>query len=116
MTLFVPSVDRHGAPIDQTALVEFALRSFGLLFRGATAFPPGRGVWRDDEAEGELVFDDTTMVLSYIDPAILEDDSMIEGLRRFLHSFGRRANQGEVGVVIGAQYFGIQNYDEEEQE
>ena len=36
---------------------------FGNLFRGAAAFPPGRGVWRDDP-RSELVFDDTVLVTS----------------------------------------------------
>lgn len=58
VTLFVPSVDRSGVAIDQGSWSEEALRVFGSLFRGATAFPPGRGVWRDDERGGALVFDD----------------------------------------------------------
>ena len=43
VTLFVPSVDRHGEPIDQAYWTEQALATFGNLFRGATAFPPGGG-------------------------------------------------------------------------
>jgi hypothetical protein len=50
-SLFVPSVDRDGSEIDQEHWVGAALTTFGTLFRGATAFPPGRGVWRDDERE-----------------------------------------------------------------
>ena len=46
VTLFVPSVDRDGKPIGQDRWREDALRTLGRLFRGATAFPPGRGVWR----------------------------------------------------------------------
>lgn len=34
-------------------------------FRGATAFPPGRGVWRDDEREGQLLFEQIVLVTSY---------------------------------------------------
>ncbi len=44
LTLFVPSVDRDGRPIPQPEWVEAALSTLGALFRGATAFPPGRGV------------------------------------------------------------------------
>lgn len=31
-------------------------------------------------------------------------------LSRFLHQFGRETNQGEVGIVVGDQYFGISEY------
>jgi hypothetical protein len=44
LTLFVPSVDRASQPIDQAYWRDEALRTLGRLFRGATAFPPGRGV------------------------------------------------------------------------
>lgn len=113
LTLFLPSVDRDGRSIGQEKWVEEALAALGTLFRGATAFPPGRGVWRDDARGGKLVFDETVMVTSYADPAIVTD-AALAGLRRFLHRMGREARQGEVGIVIGAQYHGITSYDPQE--
>ena len=112
VTLFVPSVDRDGQPIGQTEWREEALRVFGRLFRGATAFPSGRGVWRDDERGGELVFDDTVLVTSYVDPEVL-DDARLRDLRDFLHRLGRDGRQGEVGVVVGSNYYGITEFDHE---
>ena len=73
VTLFVPSVDREGSPIDQAYWTEQALATFGQLFRGATAFPPGRGVWRDDQRGGALVYDETQMVLSYVESGVFDD-------------------------------------------
>jgi hypothetical protein len=84
VTLFLPSVDRDGKAIGQEGWCEEALRVFGRLFRGATAFPPGRGVWRDDARGGELVFDDTVLITSYVDPDVLDEGKLRE-LRRFLH-------------------------------
>jgi hypothetical protein len=84
---------------------------FGRLFRGATAFPPGRGVWRDDARGGELVFDDTVLVTSYVDPAVLHESSLRK-LRRFLHRLGRETRQGEVGIVVGGNYYGITEFDD----
>lgn len=112
VTLFVPSVDRDGKPIDQESWREETLRVFGRLFRGATAFPPGRGVWRDDAREGALVFDETVLVTSYVDPTVLEDPGTLRGLRSFLHRLGREGRQGEIGVVIGGNYYGITEYDD----
>ena len=94
---------------------EECLKVLGRLFRGATAFPPGRGVWRDDAQDGELVFDDTVLVTAYVDPELLTTETLAE-LRRFLHRIGREANQGEVGVVIGGEYYGIVSYDSPEQD
>ena len=112
VTLFVPSVDRHGEPIDQAYWTEQALATFGNLFRGATAFPPGRGVWRDDQRGGGLVYDDTQMVTSYVTGEALGDHEVLKRLR-LLCRMGREADQGEVGIVIDGTYFGIIDYDDE---
>jgi hypothetical protein len=112
VTLFVPSVDRDGSPIDQSYWTEQALTTFGTLFRGATAFPPGRGVWRDDERGGQLVFDATQMVLSYVPDEVLANEEILKQLRSFLCRLGRDADQGEVGIVIDGTYFGIVDYEE----
>jgi hypothetical protein len=113
VTLFIPSVDRHGEGIDQAYWSEQALTTFGTLFRGATAFPPGRGVWRDDERGGTLVYDDTQMVTSYVPGELLSEDEVLNRLRTFLCRMGREADQGEVGIVINSTYFGIVDYEEE---
>lgn len=47
LVLFIPSRDRGDQPIDQRHWVEESLTVLGTLFGGATAFPQGRGVWRD---------------------------------------------------------------------
>lgn len=110
VTVFIPSVDREHRPIAQEVWAEECLRTLGTLFRGATAFPPGRGVWRDDSQEGDLVFDDTVLVTSYVDPEALTDEALGQ-LREFLHRLGREAEQGEVGVIIGGRYYGITEFD-----
>lgn len=112
VTLFIPSVDRDAKKIDQDFWRDEALRALGKLFRGATAFPPGKGVWRDDARGGELLFDDTVLVTSYADPAHLE--GALQPLREFLHRLGREANQGEVGLVLDGRYYGIVAFDPRE--
>jgi hypothetical protein len=112
LTLFVPSVDRGGKGIDQKKWVEATLEVFGRLFRGATAFPPGLGVWRDDAQGGRLIFDDTVMVTSFLAPEELTVQAQVD-LRGFLHRLGREARQGEVGIVVGGSYYGITRFDTE---
>jgi hypothetical protein len=110
IAIFIPSVDRDGAPIDQAYWIKEALTVLGRRFGGATAMPPGSGVWRDDEQGGQLKSDESVIVFclakwSEVTPTALQD------VRRFLHRMGRDARQGEVGVVMEGQYFGIREYD-----
>jgi len=44
IVVFVPSLDRDGKAIDQAFWVGEVLNTLGRLFRGATAYPRGRGV------------------------------------------------------------------------
>ena len=55
LVLFIPSKDRRNKSIDQGIWVKETLNVLGTLFGGATAFPRGEGVWRDDvRAESSL--------------------------------------------------------------
>jgi hypothetical protein len=48
LVLFIPSKDRRNKSIDQRYWVKETLNVLGILFGGATAFPRGEGIWRDD--------------------------------------------------------------------
>ena len=109
LTLFIPDQDRLGRPIDQDHWTDEALDLLGRLFRGATAFPPGKGVWRDDSRGGRLLREMTVMVVSYVPRAEL--DRNLDALRTFLYRFGREANQGEVGIVIDRRYYAISKFE-----
>lgn len=110
VTLFIPSKDRVGRAIDQGFWTDEALTALALLFRGATAFPPGKGVWRDDARGGSLLRELTVMVVSYTPTK--EFRRSLPALRAFLHRLGREAEQGEVGMVVNGKYYGISTYDE----
>lgn len=82
--------------------MEFLGRQFG----GATAFPQGRGVWRDDRRGGRLVFDEPVIVNCYTNEAALEAGA--EQLRDFLVEMGTDTGQGAVGLVIDCDYLEIE--------
>ena len=103
LVLFIPSVDRDEQPIDHDAWVTLALKVLGTLFGGATAFPQGRGVWRDDVRGGGLVFDEPTLIQSYTNESLI--DRQLDALRDFLLQLGRDTNQGAVGFVIDREYY-----------
>jgi hypothetical protein len=81
----------------------------GTCFGGATAFPPARGVWRDDDNDGRLVYDNTVIVFSYVAEDALSDTNLLI-LGDFLLRLGQEGNQGEVGVFVDGTYFGKQNF------
>ena len=110
VVLFIPGRNRDGEEIDQDYWVNEGLRVVGKAFRGGTAFPPGRGVWRDDERGEELLFETTVMILSFVNPDDLTDEAVL-GLRDFLLRLGRESKQGEVGVVIDGVYYGFTRFD-----
>jgi hypothetical protein len=114
VVLFVPSVERDGmTPIDQDRWVDAALETFGRIFGGATAYPKARGVWRDDERNGALVKDEPVVVHCYTTPADIEHSRNLAELGSFCRTIGRDARQGEVGLVIGDEYFAIRDFTEE---
>ena len=114
VVLFVPSVERDGTtPIDQARWVDAALEMFGRVFGGATAYPKAKGVWRDDERGGVLVKDEPVVVHCYTTPADIQDDHSLADLGGFCRKMGREARQGEIGLVVGDEYFAIRDFGEE---
>jgi hypothetical protein len=113
LVLFVPSVERDGKTrVDQARWVDDALGMLGSVFGGATAYPKARGVWRDDDRGGSLVFDEPVVVHCYTTPDAIEDAGPLSRLAAFCRRMGREANQGEVGLVIADEYFAIRDYEE----
>jgi hypothetical protein len=105
LVLFIPSRDRMDQPIDQDFWVEETLKALGAMFGGATAFPQGRGVWRDDAQGGRLLFDAPVVIQCYTSEQAIESQAV--DLRLFLHRMGREARQGAIGLVIDRDYLEI---------
>jgi hypothetical protein len=111
VVLFIPSVERDGmSTIDQSFWVDAALEMFGRVFGGATAFPKAKGIWRDDERGGTLVKDEPVVVHCYTTPVDIENGRNLAALGDFCRKLGREARQGEVGLVVGDEYFAIRDF------
>jgi len=106
LVLFIPSHDRDEQPIDQNEWVERALEFLGTTFHGATAFPKARGVWRDDERGGQLVFDEPVVIQCYTSLKLIQ--SKVTELGDFLKEMGKQTQQGAVAFVINGEFFEIQ--------
>jgi hypothetical protein len=114
VVLFVPSVERDGVtPVDQDYWVDAALETFGTVFGGATAYPRAKGIWRDDERGGHLVRDEPVVIHCYTTPELIEDEDALAELGSFCRRLGREASQGEVGLVVGDEYFAIRDFSED---
>jgi hypothetical protein len=115
VVLFIPSVERDGvSKIDQSVWVDSALEMFGRVFGGATAFPRAKGIWRDDERGGTLVTDEPIVVHCYTTRVDIENDRNLAVLGDFCRKLGRETRQGEVGLVVGDEYFAIRDFGEGE--
>jgi hypothetical protein len=114
VVLFVPSVERDGVTsINQQQWVGAALEMFGHVFGGATAYPKAKGIWRDDDRDGILVRDEPVVIHCYTTPADIEDAHNLAELGNFCRRMGRDARQGEIGLVVGDEYFAIRDFGEE---
>src|SRR5258708_35946747 len=114
VVLFVPSVERAGTmPIDQPRWVDSALEMFGRVFGGATAYPRAKGIWRDDDKGGALVKDQPVVVHCYTTAVDIQDSRKLAELGNFCRMLGRKARQGEVGLIIGDEYFAVHDFAEE---
>jgi hypothetical protein len=100
-------------PIEQDRWVDAALEMLGRVFGGATAYPKAKGIWRDDERDGALVKDEPVVVHCYTTPADIEETGNLAELGSFCRTMGRNAGQGEVGLVIGDEYFAIREFSAE---
>ena len=105
LVLFIPSTNRFGEPIEQATWVTEAMKVLGVSFGGATAYPQGRGVWRDDARDGTLVYDEPVVIQCYTNETLLEQQAA--ALKEFLIRMGTETHQGAVGLVIDRDYLEI---------
>lgn len=107
VAVFVPSVERDNVTrIDQDRWTNAALEAFGNIFGRATAYTKAKGVWRDDEQEEKLLFDEPVLVQAYVPPDAV-DQAARNKLAAFCERLCREANQAEVGVMIDSDYYAV---------
>jgi hypothetical protein len=57
--------------------------------------------------------DEPVVVHCYTTPADIQDDHNLATLGAFCRKMGREAHQGEIGLVVGDEYFAIREFGEE---
>lgn len=119
LTLYIPNKDKNGHVIPKLQnWIKDGRKLLTILGGGATALPPADGSWlspeykidslSDLEDEG-IIWEKTTVIYTYIKT----DDFLnnLNLLRKFLHSFGRETNQGEVVFEFDGRFFRISRFD-----
>ncbi|MCI0640802.1 MAG: hypothetical protein L0Y72_02445 [Gemmataceae bacterium] len=108
LTLYIPDKDCNGGAIsDLPEWVKEAQELLTDIGDGATCFPPVTGTWR--KPEGEVLWEQTTMIYSFIDPDKFRVN--MSRLRNFLHRFGTETNQGQVVFELGNLFWKINKFD-----
>jgi hypothetical protein len=108
ITIYVPSRDRDGNPVEFEAWVIRTLELLSEVGGGATRMPPAQGAWLNPESKG-LIIEEVTLVYSYIDAEALL--ARLPDLRRLLHEMGRALRQGEVVVEVNDRFYKIREFD-----
>jgi len=109
LVFFIPSADREGNAIgkkEQKRWVRKALKLLGTTLRGATAFPRGWGVWRDDAQGGRPVWDRPMLIQCFTSESAVRQHHV--AIREFLVEMGTETNQGAVGWVMDRTFFEIE--------
>ena len=108
LVLFIPSADREGNPLgkkEQKRWINKAMKLLGRTLRGATAYPRGWGVWRDDAQGGRLVWDRPVLIQCFTNEEALR--AQHAPIRDFLIELGTATNQGAVAFTIDQSFYEI---------
>ncbi len=98
--LIIPSHDNSRPQkklTDQDQWADAALKLFGLLYRGATAFTALKGIWREDD--GNELFDEPILIQSLAKREDAENEEKLEMLAEFARRLCRETNQDCVAVI-----------------
>jgi hypothetical protein len=108
VSLYLPSRDAHGNPVDTALWVAEAEALLTRLAGGATVLPPSAGTWRPGPGEA-LVREQVVQAYAFATAQAIADGLPL--LRAFLHRLGRETGQGEVACEIGGLLFRICDFD-----
>lgn len=88
-------------------------RCSGVCSRERPPTPKAKGIWRDDERNRALVTDEPVVVHCYTTPADISIPETWPSSGASAERWAATPRQGEVGLVIGDEYFAIREFTEE---
>jgi hypothetical protein len=108
ITVYIPSRDQHGDPVEFEPWVQRVLALLAEVGGGATRTPPAQGAWLNPETR-ELIIEEVTLVYSYIDAQVFTE--RLSDIRALLHGMGRALNQGEVVIEVNERLYKVRDFD-----
>jgi hypothetical protein len=110
-SIYIPDKDRNGKRVEQGKWIDEALRLLSSINGGATAMPPVKGAWLNEDT-GKLVSEEPVIVYSYIDP----DDfpNRLGEVVEFAKRLGRETNQGEVAFEFNGGFYLLDQFEQPE--
>jgi hypothetical protein len=108
ITIYIPSRDQDGKPVEHEIWVERAMEFLAQMGGGATRMPPARGAWRNP-LNGAVIIEDVTLVYSFVDGDAFS--AQLTGLRQLMHAMGRTLNQGEVAIEVNESFYKFRVFD-----
>jgi len=107
ITIYVPSRDRDGRPVEFETWVRRALELLSQVGGGATRMPPAQGAWLNPDTNA-LIIEEVTLVYSYVDGDALA--RRLSDIRQLMHEMGRSLNQGEVVLEVNETFYKIRDF------
>ncbi|MGE5607723.1 MAG: hypothetical protein ACM359_00570 [Bacillota bacterium] len=106
LCLFVPSHTRDGKELEsQAEWATKALKLFGDLFGGATAFKHLEGIFKPDDADA--MYDSPIMVQTLTPKERVENEKSLRKLGEFCRMMGTETDQHSVGLVVNNYFINI---------
>src|SRR5207302_1837908 len=91
--VYIPNKDKDGNPVEQEKWIDKTLRLLSEICGGATAMPPIRGAWLNEES-GTLVVEEPVLVYTFIDPD--EFANRMQEVVHLVHEIGKETRQGQM--------------------
>lgn len=108
VTIYIPSRDQNGEPVDFESWVMRAMEFPSQVGGGATRMPPAKGAWLNP-LTGALITEDVTLVYSFVDGDALT--ARMADPRNFMHAMGRALDQGEIAIEVNQNFYKIRAFD-----
>ena len=102
--VYIPNKDKDGNALtqQQQKWILEALNLLSSICGGATAMPPIRGAWLNEES-GNLVIEEPVLVYAFIEPDAFA--ARLPEVVQLVHKIGKEARQGQMAIEFNQSFY-----------
>lgn len=100
--VYIPNKDEDGNPVEQEKWIMKTISLLSDICGGATAMPPIRGAWLNEESK-VLVVEEPVLVYTFIEPDNFA--KRIDEVVRLVHEIGISTRQGQMAVEFNQTFY-----------